>query len=251
MMYDAIVVGGSYAGLSASLQLARARRQILVMDGGSRRNRFAETSHGFLGQDGKAPGDIQAEARRQLMAYPTVSWMDAGAESAERTADGFAVSSGAAASRARRLVLATGVVDELPRIEGLAERWGRSVYHCPYCHGYELGRGRIGVLAASPMSIHHAIMLPDWGQTTFLLNGAFEPDARTAREAGQARRRDRAGPDRKDQRQGRCRAGRRPHACLRGAVHVDAHQHGEPASRAARLRLRGWADGRLHQDGWL
>ena len=81
------------------------------------------------------------------------------------------------ASKARRLVLATGVVDELPRIEGLAERWGRSVYHCPYCHGYELGRGRIGVLAASPMSMHHAIMLPDWGQTTFLLNGAFEPDA--------------------------------------------------------------------------
>ena len=74
------------------------------------------------------------------------------------------------------MILATGVTDELPEIPGLAERWGKSVFHCPYCHGYELGGEDVGVLAVSPMSMHHALMLPDWGRTTFFLNGAFVPD---------------------------------------------------------------------------
>jgi len=74
-------------------------------------------------------------------------------------------------------VLATGVIDHLPEVPGLAERWGRHVFHCPYCHGYELNQGRIGALGVSPFSMHVALMLPDWGQATFFLNGAFEPDA--------------------------------------------------------------------------
>jgi thioredoxin reductase len=78
---------------------------------------------------------------------------------------------------ARRLILATGVVDELPEVPGVSERWGQRVFHCPYCHGYELNGGQIGVLAASPLAIHHALMLPDWGPTTLFLNGVFEPDA--------------------------------------------------------------------------
>ena len=77
---------------------------------------------------------------------------------------------------AKRLVLATGVVDELPDVPGLVQRWGRSVFHCPYCHGYELARGRIGVLATGAMSLHHAMLLPDWGETTFLTNATFVPD---------------------------------------------------------------------------
>jgi thioredoxin reductase len=77
----------------------------------------------------------------------------------------------------RRLLLATGVRDIRPAVEGVAERWGMSVFHCPYCHGYELDQGPIGVLAGSKLSMHHALMLPDWGPTTLLLNGAFEPDA--------------------------------------------------------------------------
>lgn len=178
MVYDVIIVGGSYAGLSAGLQLARARRQVLVIDAGQRRNRFAATSHGFLGQDGEAPAVIAAEGRAQLMEYPTVRWLKDSAVQAQSTQAGFSIRTlHSGAFTARRLVLATGVVDDLPDVEGLAERWGRSVFHCPYCHGYELDQGRIGVLATSALSMHHALMLPDWGTTTLFTNGVFVPDA--------------------------------------------------------------------------
>lgn len=177
MMFDAIVVGGSYAGLSAALQLARARRNLLVIDGGQRRNRFAKTSHGFLGQDGRAPGDIVADARAQLLAYPTVRWLDGIALSAASLDKHFSVATAEEKTfEARRLLLAGGVTDELPDIPGLAERWGTSVFHCPYCHGYELGDGPIGVLGVSAASMHHALMLPDWGKTTFFVNGALALD---------------------------------------------------------------------------
>ena len=174
----ALVLGGSYAGLSAALQLARARRRVTVIDAGVRRNRFAASSHGFLGQDGRAPGDIVADARAQLLAYPNVQWVDGQAAQAEPTRDGFAVIlEQGPAFHAQRLVLAIGVVDELPAIDGLAERWGRSVFHCPYCHGYELQQGRIGVLASGPLAMHQALMLPDWGDVTLFTGGRFEPDA--------------------------------------------------------------------------
>ncbi|WP_028237987.1 NAD(P)/FAD-dependent oxidoreductase [Stutzerimonas azotifigens] len=177
MHYDVIILGGSYAGLSAGLQLARARRRVLVIDAGERRNRFASASHGFLTQDGAPPDEIAAEARAQLMDYATVDWLQAKAEEIQRHEEGFSVRLQHGGSRsARVLVLATGVVDELPDVPGLAERWGRHVFHCPYCHGYELNQGRIGVLATSPLSMHQALMLPDWGDTTFFLNGCFEPD---------------------------------------------------------------------------
>ncbi|TNF84024.1 NAD(P)/FAD-dependent oxidoreductase [Pseudomonas sp. ICMP22404] len=177
MRYDVIIAGGSYAGMSAGLQLARARRNVLVIDAGQRRNRFAATSHGFLGQDGRAPGDIADDARAQLMAYSTVEWRSDTAISAVPEASGFTLETAQGQSySARRLLLATGVIDDLPAVDGLAERWGKSVFHCPYCHGYELQQGPIGVLATSEMSLHHALMLPDWGPTTFFLNGAFEPD---------------------------------------------------------------------------
>jgi thioredoxin reductase len=178
MIYDVIIVGGSYSGISAGLQLARARRKALVMDAGQRRNRFAHSSHGFLGQDGRDPGTIASEARAQLQAYPTVEWLSQSAVQAKPNDGGFLVTAADGEQfQARRLILATGVVDELPEIPGLLERWGQRVFHCPYCHGYELDGGQIGVLAASPMAIHHALMLPDWGPTTLLLNGVIEPDA--------------------------------------------------------------------------
>ncbi|MCM5682363.1 NAD(P)/FAD-dependent oxidoreductase [Schlegelella sp. S2-27] len=187
MTYDAIVVGGSYAGLSAALQLARARRRVLVVDAGVRRNRFASATHGFLTQDGSDPGAVTAEGRAQLMEYDTVDWLSGTAESAAKAGGGFVVSvQGREPLLGRCLVLATGVRDQLPDVPGLAERWGRRVFHCPYCHGYELQQGRIGVLATSPMSVHQALMLPDWGPTTFLLNGVLEPDREQA-EALKAR----------------------------------------------------------------
>ncbi|WP_116813250.1 NAD(P)/FAD-dependent oxidoreductase [Steroidobacter cummioxidans] len=177
MHYDAIVVGGSYAGMAAALQLARARRKVLVVDGGRRRNRFAVHSRGFLTQDGTPAAAIAAVAKDQLLAYDTVRWLDGHVTTAQRTDSGFHVQiSGAESQAARRLVLASGVVDHLPDLPGLAQRWGRRVFHCPYCHGYELNQGNIGVLATSPMSMHLALLLPDWGSTTLFLNGAFTPD---------------------------------------------------------------------------
>ena len=177
MMHDVIVVGGSFAGLSAALQLARARRTVAVIDLGLRRNRFAAHSHGFLGQDGKAPAAIIAEARTQLSAYPTVTFIEGEAVSASGASDDFAVElADGAALRGRRLILATGVADILPDIPGLSERWGDSVFMCPYCDGYELGGAPVGVLATGPHSIHQALLLTEWGQTTFFLNGIFTPD---------------------------------------------------------------------------
>ncbi|MBA1274181.1 NAD(P)/FAD-dependent oxidoreductase [Stutzerimonas azotifigens] len=185
MAYDVIIIGGSYAGLSAGLPLARARRKVLVIDAGQRRNRFAAASHGFLTQDGVPPAEIAAEGRAQLMEYGSVDWVSAEAVKAEREADGFYITdrSGKQYS-ARVLILATGIVDVLPDIPGVTELWGSSVFHCPYCHGYELQRGRIGVLATSPLSMHQALMLPDWGTTTLLLNEAFEPDEEQLAQLG-------------------------------------------------------------------
>lgn len=177
-MYDAIIIGGSYAGQSAALQLARARRRVLVIDGGKRRNRFVTHSHGFLTQDGQPPGEIAAIGRRQLLRYPSVEWVDAEVLDAKRLDDGrFCFTTANGEHAASTAILALGVSDALPDLPGLEERWGRSVFICPYCDGYELEDGPIGVLGISPMSLHQALMLPDWGRTTFFLNGRVEPTA--------------------------------------------------------------------------
>jgi thioredoxin reductase len=179
--YDAIIVGGSFAGLSAGLQLARARRSILVIDEGQRRNRFSSHSHGFLGQDGREPAAIVAEAKAQLLAYPTVAWHDARAAEARAEEDGFSVVDvNGEEHQAKRLLLATGVRDELPAIPGLKERWGKTVLHCPYCDGYELGGGKLGVLASGSFSALKAALVADWGEVTLFLNGEAEPDAEAA-----------------------------------------------------------------------
>ena len=177
MEIDVIVVGGSFAGLAAATQVARAHRNVLVIDAGQRRNRFAHASHGFLGQDGRAPGDIIADARRQLLAYPTAQLIEGKVSTAQGQGDGFAVElDDGGTVRGHRLVLATGVVDNLPDVSGLAERWGKSVFHCPYCHGYEIGRGRIAVLGESQMSVHKSLLVADWGETTLLTNGMIDLD---------------------------------------------------------------------------
>ena len=178
MSFDAVVIGGSYAGMAAGLQLARARRKILLIDAGQPRNRFASHSHGFLTQDGAPPAEIAAEARSQLMEYPTVEWRTGRVEAVTGTADNFLVAlADGSTYQARRIILAAGVTDELPGLTGLAEQWGKCVFHCPYCHGYELGKEGIGVLATSELAMHHGLMLPDWGATTLFVNDAFEPTA--------------------------------------------------------------------------
>lgn len=178
---DFAVIGGSYAGMAAALQLARARRNVLVVDAAQRRNRFVDafggTSHGYLSQDGRAPAEIAADAREELMNYPSVEWLHGTADDAHVASDGWlGFGVGSERVKAQHLIIATGVRDELPPVPGLAERWGRSVFHCPYCHGYEADAGPIGIIAASPLAQHHAIMLPDWGSPTLFLNGAYAPE---------------------------------------------------------------------------
>ncbi|WP_176040338.1 NAD(P)/FAD-dependent oxidoreductase [Burkholderia stabilis] len=180
--HEVIVIGGSFAGLSAAMQLARARRRVLVIDAGRPRNRFAEHAHGFFGQDGKPPAQIVADATAQLVAYPTVQRIEGEALTAERDADGrfhVTLADGHRAS-AGRLILATGIRDELPALPGLVERWGISVLHCPYCHGYEVGGQQLGVLATHPLSVHQAILIPDWGPTTWFTQGVAEANEEEA-----------------------------------------------------------------------
>jgi len=177
MRHDAIIVGGSFAGLSAAMYIARGRRRVCVIDAGSPRNRFAAHSHGFFGQDGGEPRAMIAAARSQVGAYPTASFVEGKALSAATEPDGFSVKLATGeVHESARLVLAFGISDELPAIPGLAERWGKSVLHCPYCHGFEFSGQRLGVLNLSPMSIHQAMLIAEWGPTTLYLNGAQEPD---------------------------------------------------------------------------
>ncbi|ENX43204.1 hypothetical protein F887_01376 [Acinetobacter sp. NIPH 2100] len=171
MQYDVAIIGGSYAGLSAAMPLARARRKVVIIDAGQRRNRFAEHSHGFLTQDGSKASEIVHIAKQQVLAYQTVDWDDGRVKRVEKVEGGFAVCIDATRSiTAKRLIIAAGITDQLPEISGLAERWGKSIFHCPYCHGYELNQGKIGIIASSEHAAHMAMMLPDWGDTTLFLN---------------------------------------------------------------------------------
>lgn len=179
MPFDAVVVGGSFAGLSAATYIARGRRSVCVIDTDRPRNRFAAASHGFFGQDGSDPRTMIAQARTQISRYPQVTFVAGEAVDVRAGQDFTLVLAHGETLRAARLVLAHGISDVLPDLPGLAERWGRSVLHCPYCHGYEYAEQRLGVLAVSPMSAHQALLIAEWGPTTLYLNGAEMPDEPT------------------------------------------------------------------------
>ncbi|MBD8641595.1 NAD(P)/FAD-dependent oxidoreductase [Sphingomonas sp. CFBP 13733] len=180
MQHDAIVIGGSFAGLSAAIHIARARRSVCVIDAGLPRNRFSDASHGFFGQDGGEPLAMIAEASAQLQRYPTVLTMSGAAVGASAIPGGFEVELAHGVTiTAAKLVLAFGISDVLPEISGLTERWGKSALHCPYCHGFEYAGQRLGVLQTMPMSAHQALLIADWGPTTLYLNGGDLPDIET------------------------------------------------------------------------
>jgi thioredoxin reductase len=182
---DVIIIGGSFAGLSAAMQLARSKRRVTIVDAGRPRNRFTHAAHGFLGQDGVAPAVIRATARAQLERYPTFRWIEGEAVIGESLADGFRIGLADGADlHAGRLVIACGVTDSLPDIAGLGERWGRGVFHCPYCDGYETGGAPIGVLSPGPLGMHQALLLPDWGPTTLYTQGTFLPDEAALAQLG-------------------------------------------------------------------
>ncbi|MFD9519838.1 NAD(P)/FAD-dependent oxidoreductase [Streptomyces sp. NPDC059979] len=168
--YDVVVVGGGAAGLAGALTLVRARRSVLVIDSGSPRNAPAAHMHGYLGQDGRSPAGLLAEGRAEVAGY--------GGEirpgtvvAADRLPDGsFLVRCGDGSTvRAGRLLVATGLVDELPAVPGLGERWGRDVLHCPYCHGWEVRDQAVAVLADGPVAVHQAQLWRQWSERTTLL----------------------------------------------------------------------------------
>lgn len=179
MQHDVIIVGGAFAGLAAATYLARARRSVCVVDARQPRNRFADASHGFLGFDGSDPRSILTSARDQLAAYPSVRMIEAEAIDARSGEDGFSVflSSGETIS-AHKAILAFGLRDTLEPIPGLRERWGKTVLHCPYCHGFEFSDRQLGVLYRIPKSVHQACLIAEWGPTTLYLNGAdIDPES--------------------------------------------------------------------------
>lgn len=178
---DVLIVGGSYAGIAAGLILARARRPVTIIDSGLPRNRAASHSHGVLGQDGISGAELLKNARQQLLDYPTVRWLQGEVVHAQSTAEGVEVrTADGQVLAARKLLLATGIADQLPGLPGLAERWGSSVLHCPYCHGYEVGGGAIGLLGGHPMSAARATLFADWGNVTFFSQGLLISDEEQA-----------------------------------------------------------------------
>ena len=171
--YDVVVVGGGAAGLSGALALSRARRSVLVVDGGAPRNAPAAHAHNYLGREGTPPRELLAIGRGEVAGYggqftdgevTSAAPVDGGFE--VRLADGRSV-------RSRRLLVTTGLVDELPDVPGVRELWGSAVLHCPYCHGWEVRDQAIGVLATSAAGVHQALMWRQWSAdvTLFLHTG--------------------------------------------------------------------------------
>jgi thioredoxin reductase len=156
--YDVVVAGGGAAGLSGALMLARSRRAVVVIDAGEPRNAPAAGVHGLLARDGMPPAELLERGRAEVRRYG--GQVVSGEVSAVAHGDGgFAVAlADGRTVRARRLLVATGLADELPDIPGLRERWGRDVVHCPYCHGWEVRDKAIGVLASGPMAVHVALL---------------------------------------------------------------------------------------------
>jgi thioredoxin reductase len=161
---DAVVIGGGAVGLNGALMLARSRRTVVVIDSGTPRNAPAKAVHGLIGLDGISPGEFLEQGRRQVRgrgglvvlgevasAAPAAAPADGDLRFAVGLADGRSVT-------ARRVLVATGLSDVLPDVPGLAEHWGHSVVHCPYCHGWEVRDEAIGILATGPASIHHALL---------------------------------------------------------------------------------------------
>ncbi len=173
--FEAVVIGGGAAGLSGAVVLARARRSVLVVDAGRPRNSPAEGVHSYLTRDGVAPADLVAAGRAEVRGYGgqvregSVARIERGeAVFTVRLEDGAAVS-------ADRLLVATGLVDELPPVPGLAERFGRDVLHCPYCHGWEVRDEPIAILATGPMAVHQALLWRQWSDRVTVLRHTAPP----------------------------------------------------------------------------
>lgn len=179
--YDVVVVGGGAAGLSGALMLGRVRRSVAVIDAGAPRNAPAAGVHGLLGHEGVPPAELLARGRAEVRGYGG-HVVEGEVTAAARDGDGFAVTlADGRATRARRLLVATGLVDVLPDIPGIRERWGRDVLHCPYCHGWEVRDQAIGVLVGGPMSVHQALLFSGLSDDVALFSQGTTPSGEDAR----------------------------------------------------------------------
>lgn len=177
-VFDGIIIGGSYAGLSAAMALGRSLRQVLIIDSNQPCNRFTSHSHNFITQDGKAPAVITQAAQAQVLAYPTVQWMQGKVVAAAGRNGAFELTTAAGESyQAKKLLFATGLRDVLPNLEGLEACWGKSVLHCPYCHGYEMKGVATGILANGEEVYSFAPLIANWtDQLTIYTNGPAKFD---------------------------------------------------------------------------
>ncbi|MBX9394512.1 NAD(P)/FAD-dependent oxidoreductase [Streptomyces sp. TRM72054] len=174
--YEVIVIGGGTAGLSAALVLGRARRRTLVIDAGEPRNAPAAHMQGYLSRDGMPPAEFLAIGREEIARYGVELVRDRAVDVTRGKDFAVALASGRHV-HARRLVITTGLKDELPAVPGVAERFGRDVLHCPYCHGWEVRDRAFGVLATTPMSVHQALIVTQWSKdVTFFLHEVAEDD---------------------------------------------------------------------------
>lgn len=171
--YDVIIVGGSYAGLSAAMALGRSLRKVLIIDGGEPCNRQTPHSHNFITHDGKTPKEIATQAKEQVLKYDTVSFLEGKAVAAGKLKSGFEVKTAAGETfSARKLLFATGVKDQMPAIDGFAACWGITAIHCPYCHGYEVRNERTGVMANGDMGYEFCKLISNWTKDlTLFTNG--------------------------------------------------------------------------------
>ena len=190
--WDCIVVGAGAAGLSAALVLGRARQRTLVVDAGNQSNRAAHGIGGFLGQDGRPPDAFYAASREELAAYPTVELRSGEVVGGAPDEGGFVLElAGGTREATRRVLLATGMEYRLPALAGVSERWGRSVFHCPFCHGWEVRDRPLGVLDRGAAGVQRALLLRVWSDDVTLLAGGpaeldGDDDAARLRAAGVA-----------------------------------------------------------------
>jgi len=172
-VFDVIIVGGSYSGMAAATALGRARRQVLVIDSGKPCNIQTPYSHNFLTRDGVAPTEIAAIAKQQVLQYPTITFLGGVAIKGTKTTNGFEIiiASGETLA-ASKLVFATGIRDMLPTVPGMAECWGISVLHCPFCHGYEVRDEKTGIFGNDETAFELASLITNWtDDLTIFTNG--------------------------------------------------------------------------------
>jgi thioredoxin reductase len=167
--YDVVVVGGGSAGLSAALLLGRSRRRVLVSDTGKTRNAVAQESHSFFTRDGTTPAELVRIGREQLRPYETVEFYSVGVKTAKAQSKGFEITlDDETCVVCRKLLFATGVIDEMPEIEGFKELWGTSIFHCPYCHGWEVRDQPLALYGNGAVGFELAELLKGWSNDLVL-----------------------------------------------------------------------------------